>query len=245
VASSAASAEWHSHGDPAAAAKLLIDARPKIRAEDLLDLDLSIAGHQWTAGNGAAALAASDSALARQSDHPEGLWNRAGGLALLGRFDDSFKTYESAVRLRTGVVSLRCDFARDLILSGALDRARAHLDEARLLDPENPNVEALRGWLMLAAGKPDSARIHAKQALAWGEWCDLARLVLGAAERKLGNTQAAEAAWQPVRERIARKAPPEFVYRKSLSTWERVHELPAVERKLLDTSGSDSKPRAN
>jgi tetratricopeptide (TPR) repeat protein len=185
-------------------------------------------------GDAGGALAACDSALARQSDHPEGLWSRASSLALAGRWDEAYTTYESAVRLRTGVVSLRCDFARDLILGGALDRARTHLDEAKLLDPENPNVEALRGWLALAAGKPDSARIHARQALKWGEWCDLARLVLGASEAKLGDAKAAEAAWQSVRDRIARRAPPEFVYRKSLSTWERVHELPAIERRLMD-----------
>jgi hypothetical protein len=38
----------------------------------------------------------------------------------------------------------------------------------------------------------------------------------------------------PVRERIAKNAPPEYVYRDRLSTWDAVHELPSVERSLLN-----------
>ena len=36
---------------------------------------------------------------------------------------------------------------------------------------------------------------------------------------KSGDAAAAARAWAPVRERIARRAPPEFVYRPKLATW--------------------------
>jgi DNA-binding response OmpR family regulator len=58
--------------------------------------------------------------------------------------------------------------------------ARKQLDEAKLLDVENPTAEALRGWASLANGDVTRARSHVKQALAWGSWCDLARIVEGA-----------------------------------------------------------------
>ena len=57
--------------------------------------------------------------------------------------------------------------------------------------------------------------------------------MLGRALAKQGDTAAAEAAWKPVRERIANNEPPSYVYRKKLSRWTSVHELPALERELL------------
>jgi hypothetical protein len=135
--------------------------------------------------------------------------------------------------LRTGVVDLRCDYASALLRAGRVSEARAQLDEAKLLDLENPTAEALRAWADLESRDAASARARAQQALAWGPWSDLARIVLGRAEQSLGNADAARAAWAPVRERIARNAPPEYVFRPSLSTWEAAHTLPAVERAML------------
>jgi len=107
------------------------------------------------------------------------------------------------------------------------------LDEARLLDEKDPTAEALRGLLALRGGDADTARTHARRALEWGPWSDLAAIVLGAAERAAGHEAAAQAAWAPVRERITSRAPLEWVYRPELATWEPTHQLPAVERSLL------------
>jgi tetratricopeptide (TPR) repeat protein len=117
--------------------------------------------------------------------------------------------------------------------AGRIDAARAQLAEAGLLDEENATAEALRGWADLAAGDRPAARAHLTKALEWGPWSDLARILLGAVEQQEGRADAAREAWAPVRDRIARKAPPEYVYRPKLATWESVHELPAVERELL------------
>ena len=89
----------------------------------------------------------------------------------------------------------------------------------------------------------DSASACVQRALGWGEWCDLARIVEGLIETRRGNTAAAEAAWAPLRERIAQQAPPEYVYRRSLSTWESVHELPAVERGLMEIAAPGTMQR--
>ena len=205
-----------------------------MRAEDRYLVDLALGDEAWVAGDTAAAFAAYDSVLVYQSDNPEGLRGRASALALAGRFDAAFAEYDRAVRARTGEVDLRCEYARELVRAGRVAEANKQLDAARLLDAKNPTAEALRGWADLAAGRLASAKTHARQALAWAPWCDLARLVLGAAEAKGGDRTAAERAWGPVRERIARAAPPESVFRTEIATWERVHALPAVERGLLD-----------
>jgi tetratricopeptide (TPR) repeat protein len=230
----AATARWHAGRGLAAARAALDAARPVVRASDRLDLDLERGRLAWIAGDAAASLAAYDSALARQADHPGALRGRAEALALAGRWDEAFAAYDQAVRLRTGIVDLRNAYARDLLRAGRTDAAAAQLDAARLLDPTDPDAEALRGAVALGRGDADSAAACARRALALGEWCDLARFVLGVAEAKRGDTAAARAAWAPLERRIAANTPPRWVYRAGLSTWQEVHTLPAVLRGLLE-----------
>ena len=234
-----AEARWHAGRGLAAARDGLALARGAVRAEDRYQVDAALGGYAWTLGDAERALAAFDSVLAYQSDSPEGLYGRASALALAGRADEAFRLYDEAVRVRTGVVELRCDYARDLLWAGRRAEAARQLDEARLLDAENPTAEALRGWAALAAGDLDAARAHVAQALAWGPWCDLARIVGGGVAARVGDRAAATSAWAPVRERIASAAPPEYVYRPKLATWERVHTLPAAERRLLEKLAAD------
>ena len=229
-----ADATWHAGRGLAASRALLEAARSAVRAEDRYQVDLAIGRAAWMAGDAARSLAAYDSVLAYQSDNPGGLQGRAVALALAGRADSAFRQYGAAVRMRTGVVELRNDFARDLLRAGRVAEARVQLAEARLLDEQNPTSEALRAWAELIDGHLDEARTHAKQALAWGPWSDLARIVLGAIERRAGAADAAKAAWAPVEKRIADGAPPGYVFRPKLSTWEEIHALPAVERGLLE-----------
>lgn len=216
-----------------AAVGFLVEARGRVRAQDRNRVDTALAAGWWAAGQPAAALAAADSLLAYQSDSPEGLWLRAAALALGGRYDEAVPVYEQAVRLRTGVVDLRCDYARDLIRAGRLDAARAQLEEARLLDAEDPGAEALRGWVALAAGDPAAARTHCEAALRTAPWLDLAAILLGRARQLAGDAAGADAAWAPVLARLEKNQPPEYVYVARNSVWRSVHEFPAVERELL------------
>jgi tetratricopeptide (TPR) repeat protein len=211
----------------------LAAARPAVRSEDRYQIDQALGSYAWTAGDAAASLAAYDSVLAYQSDSPGGLYGRASALALAGRFDEAFPIYDQAVRVRTGNVELRCDLARDLLFAKRTADAKRQLDEVSLLDVESPTAEALRAWAALAEGDTAAARRHVRQALKWGPWCDLARIVEGGVALKAGQRAAATKAWAPVRDRIAKGTPPSFVFRPKLSTWERVHALPEVERRLL------------
>ena len=229
-----ADARWHSGRGLADVRAGLVAARSAVRPEDRYQVDQTLAAYAWNLGDDAQALAASDSVLAYQSDNPAGLQGRAAALALGGRHDEAFKLYDAAVRVRTGVIELRCDFARDLLLAGRRAEALRQLDEAKLLDAENPTAEALRAWAALAGGDLAAANAHVKQSLAWGPWCDLSKIVEGAIAARVGDRGAAERAWASVRARIAKGAPPEYVFRPKLAVWERTHTLPAVEQRLLD-----------
>ena len=196
-------------------------------------MDLELSRLAWIRGDAATALAAADSVLARQSDSPGGLRARASALALAARWDEAF----AGVRRRRAPAhrhrgpALRLRLRPDPRRTDG-PRRRRQLDEAKLLDEKDPTAEALRG-LRVLADDPDAALMHARQALEWGPWSDLARIVLGAAQRDLGDTMEATAAWAPVRERIARDAPLEWIYRGDIATWVPTHQLPAVERTLL------------
>ena len=229
-----ADAHWHAGRGLAAARTELAAARATVRPEDRYQVDQALGAYAWTAGDSAAALAAYDSVLAYQSDNPDGLRGRASALALAGRNDQAFALYDQAVRTRTGVVELRCDFVRDLLWAGRSAEAERQLEEARLLDAENPTAEALRAWASFEAGDLSAARAHVRQSLAWGTWCDLARIVEGAVALKAGNPAGAERAWAPLKRRMSGNAAPQYVYRPKLASWEHVHTLPKVERRLLE-----------
>ncbi len=229
-----AEARWHA-GRPMAGIRAYLEAaRAQVRREDRYQIDQALGFYAWLSGDVRAALTAYDSVLAYQSDNPTGLRGRASALAMAGQSDSAFKLYDGAVRVRTGVVDLRCDYAFDLLDAGRPAEAQRQLDEAKLLDVENPTAEALRGWVALQQGDSKSAGVHLRRALAWGPWCDLARIVEGGVAARVGDRVAAEQAWAPVRERIAKGTPPEYVFRPKLSTWEHVHTLPDVERRLLE-----------
>ena len=236
IITAAASALWYGGAGADSAIRLLERGKATVRKEDAYLVQSSLGNFCWARGDAGAAAAAYDAVLGYQSDNPEALWGKAAALALKRDWDAAFGWYDRAVRVRTGVAALRCDYARDLLRAGRRDAAKAQLDEAALLDPQSPTAEALRGWWWLDGERPDSAAVCARRALEWGPWSDLARIVLGRAESRLGDAAAAADAWAPVRERIANNAPPEFVYRKSLAEWTSVHELPAVERELLTAS---------
>ena len=237
VHTAAAEALWHG-------GEALEDLLPPLAAmraplpagDDRFRVDLALADYQRKLGRIAPALAAYDAALAHQADSPEGLWGKAATLALAERWDEAFALYEQVLRLRTGLVALRADFIRDLLRAGRLEPARAQLKEALLLDAADPTLLALQAWLSLA-GERDAATAlrQASAALAQGPWCDLALIVKAAALRALDRETEAEAAVAPLRRRIADRAPPAYVYRAQQASWLSVHELTAVELRLLES----------
>ncbi|OYU29227.1 MAG: hypothetical protein CFE41_02040 [Burkholderiales bacterium PBB2] len=235
VLTSVLDALWHS-GQPLAelTAQLSVQAQG-LSGEDRQRVDLALGAHQLRLGAAAPALAAFESALAYQSDSPEALWGKAAALAQAERWDEAFAVYEQALRLRTGLVELRRDLARDLLRAGRLEPARAQLKEAALLDPKDAGVLALQAWASLLSGDAIEALRQAGAARALDPWADLALIIQGAAQTRLGRPEQAAASWAPLRQRHADAASgPRYVYRAEASGWVSVNEQPAWERRLLE-----------
>ncbi|MFN3302920.1 MAG: hypothetical protein ACK44A_04285 [Roseateles sp.] len=231
----AADAQWHG-GSPLATEVLpgLLRDAAALRGEDAFRVNLAVADHHRRLGQVPQALAAYAAVLAYQADQPEALWGRAATLALDGRWDEAFAQYDAALRLRTGLVPLRRDYALDLLRAGRLDAARTQLKEALLLDPRDPDTLALQAWATLLGGDAAAAQQGAEQALALGPWSDLAVIVQAGALQAQGQADAARAALAPLRQRIATGASPRYIYRADKSAWVSVHELPASERRVLE-----------
>lgn len=231
----AADALWHG-GSPLATDVLPVLARNigALKGEDRFRVDLALADHHRRLGDVPRALAAYQAVLAYQADQPEALWGRAATLALDGRWDEAFAQYDAVLRLRTGLVPLRRDYALDLLRAGRHEAARAQVKEALLLDPGDPDTLALQAWLALAGGDAAAAQRGAAEALALGPWSDLAVIVQAAALQAQGQGEAARAALAPLRQRIAAGTPPHYVYRREKSAWFSVHERPASERRVLE-----------
>ena len=229
-----ADAVWHDGQGLGRAIGTLGTARESVREEDRYRVDLELGRLLWTAGDAPAAIAAYDRVLEYQADNPDALWGRASSLALAEDWTAAWQSYDEAVRHRTGVVKLRCDYARDLLRAGAMGPAREQIDAALLLDEEEPEVRALDAWWTLAGGDPESAYETAEAALAESPWCTLARMVQARAAASLGRQEEARSLLEPLHARFEREAPPRYVFREKWGRYDEVETHPEVERRLLE-----------
>jgi tetratricopeptide (TPR) repeat protein len=230
----AADALWHG-GSPLATEVLpgLARGAELLKGEDRFRVDLALADHYRRLGDVPRALAAYDAVLAYQGDQPEALWGRAATLALDGRWEEAFTQYDAVIRLRTGLLALRRDYALDLLRAGRREPARVQIKAALLLDPRDPDTLALQAWAALAEGDAAAAERGATQALVLGPWSDLALIVQAGALQAQAKGDAAQAVLAPLRQRLAAGTPPSYVYRPEKSEWLSAHELPAAVRRVM------------
>lgn len=228
-----ANALWLAGRGLGAARAFLGEARGRVRTDERFQVDLQLGAWAWAAGDAAAAGDAYRSVLAYQADHPQGLWGLASAAALGGRWEAAWRRYEEAVRLRSGVVALRADYARDLLRAGEADQARAQLDAALLLDPDDPEVLALQAlWLLVGERTAEASEVAAR-ALEIAPWCDTARLARARALIRAGHVEEGRAVLAPLAKRVRDEAPPEYVFRPEKGSYVLVHSLPAVLRDEL------------
>ncbi len=229
VRAAAAQALWHTGHPLAEVLARLNEGREGLGGDDAFKVDLELADGYRKLGRVDVALTRYASVLQHQADSPEGLWGRAATLALAERWDEAFAGYAQVLRLRTGLIPLRADYVRDLLLAGRTGEARAQLKEALLLDAQDPTLLALAAWIELVDGSnAKHALALADEALVKGPWNDLAAIVQAAARRALG--QDAQAPVVP--DVHARAQTPVYVYRADQSSWISVHEGAAVEDRI-------------
>ncbi len=235
-----ADAAWLAGRGLAAAVAVLAAAREAVRGEERFRVDLSLGNLLWTAGDADGALRAFAAVLDYQADNPQALWGLASSFALRGEWEKARERYAETVRRRSGLVRLRADFARDLLVAGDADGARREIDAALLLDAEDPEVAALDARWLLGCGRVEEALATARRAFELGAWCDLARLTLAEAELRSGSPHEARETLTPLVERLARETPPEYVHRPKLGSYELAHDLPAVLRRWIAAAAAEA-----
>ncbi len=128
----------------------------------------------WETGDWGNAVSAYDSVLAVQSDHPGALWGKAlalGDWSLAGGFfgndslyNESRRYFEQVLEIRTGIVELRMDYARILLLNGDVMDCLQQITEAQNLRPNDPLVKSMQAWIAMRNGEPHIANHLLQQA---------------------------------------------------------------------------------
>ncbi|MBD3162386.1 MAG: tetratricopeptide repeat protein [Candidatus Eisenbacteria bacterium] len=240
-----ADALWLAGRGTGSAARYLEERRAEVREEDRHEVDLALGRFLWFRGEADSALRAYERVLDYQTDHPAALAGIAESHALAGRWEKAWAAYDRVLRDRSGSVPLRGALARDLLLAGEIGRAREQVEEALLLDPDDPRTRALEAWVLLEEGAADSARTAAARVLGVAPWCDLARLVKARAERERGDATAAQRTLEPWTERKEEGAPPRYVFRPDRFRYDLVGTMPAVEKRILsgERRASEAEPK--
>ncbi|GBE29418.1 hypothetical protein BMS3Bbin04_00430 [bacterium BMS3Bbin04] len=167
---------------------------------DEIDVRLALAGYAHQDGLFDEAITQCDAVLDLQADHPNAIWQRANSRAALSfatngmtvasatgesnhydeiLFSEAVADYERVIQMRSGVMELRLDYARDLMFAGRMDEADRQIGEAETLHPNDPLPMTYRAWWLMETGESARGEQLLSEALAFDPVPD-ATLVLAA-----------------------------------------------------------------
>ncbi|MBL0062608.1 MAG: hypothetical protein IPP40_14265 [bacterium] len=125
---------------------LVQNGLPKTVGPERTQLIREIADWQVTCGKFAQAVVNYELVLAEQGTDDDALRGYADALFWADQPAKADSVYQVALLRRSGVVSLRLDYTRLLLLTGKLEAAKAQIDEAEILKPGDGRVAAHRAW---------------------------------------------------------------------------------------------------
>ncbi len=229
------SAEYVRTGDRKTQIGSLQRARAGVDSREHYLVDNSLGHALLDDGELDPARASADSLLAYQSDSPEGLELRGELEAAAGRPDSSRAYFERALRVRSGWLGLRVAYASTLLerpgrTASDVEEASRQIEAARQVDPRDPRVAMLDGWLLLAKGKADSAEVALQKVSKENDWLDLARILQARARAERGDRAEAAALVSGIESRLKTPAPLRFLYNPRQGSYEQVGELGWIER---------------
>lgn len=232
------SAEYVRSGDRKAKIEALRRARAGVDTRELYLVDDPLGHALLDDGQLEVAREVADSLLGYQSDNPEGLEFRGELEAAAGRPDSSRAYFERALRVRAGWLGLRVAYASTLLgrpgrSASDVEEASRQIEAARQVDPKEPRVAMLDGWLLLARGKVDSAEAALRKVMKENDWLDLARILGARARAESGNRAEAASMVSGIEARLKTPAPLRFLYNPRQGTYEQVGELGWIERGQL------------
>ena len=248
------SAEFVRTGNRAAELAALEAARAQVDPRERYRADADLGRAALDEGRIEEARAGADSVLAYQSDNPEGLELRGELEAAAGRADSAGAYFDRAVRVRSGWLGLRVAYASALLVererapqaAGAealLAAAAAQVAGARLVDPVDPRVALLDGWLALDRGDLAAARKALDSAVEQADWLDLARILRARVRAAQGDGAGARAELAPIEARLARPTPPRYLYNPRQSGYELVGELGWLDKEQCEVARKSLPPR--
>lgn len=125
---------------------LVQDGLAKTAGSERTQLIREVADWQVICGKFPQAVVNYELVLSEQGTDDEALRGYAEALFWADQSAKLDSVYQVALMRRSGVVSLRLDYARLLLLTGQLDAAKSQIDEAEVLKPSDGRVAAHRAW---------------------------------------------------------------------------------------------------
>jgi len=225
----------HSTRNLEPAVQVLQDGIESLNIASRYRLQVELGNLSWIAGNYGEAIKHYEIGLQTQADLPEALWGIGlcwGDSSLVLGGNDSLlqlsKSYfEQVIPLRSGIVELRLDYARILLMHHQLDFAEDQIEESALLQPGHPLVKTLEAWILAMNGERerclDSIRVIVADSLA----PDLAYIlwILFSTDKENRNAR------EKVKEFLAQA--PHWIFNKQIGGYETIRILPAWQRRLV------------
>lgn len=242
---SLAQAVFHRTGDRNAPISVLEEGAASVDESERHDVDVALGNAYLLDGQLKAAAAAYERVLAYQADHPSALWGIGLTFGFNGRKEEADGYFRQAIKRRNGIPELRSDYARYLIREGRLDDASKQIEEARLIDPKNADVECTAGLLALFGNDAEGAARALEEARQIADYNDLATILFARTKLAGGNVTECGALLSPILEAVRKGSPPSFTYLAEKVEWRAIHEYSAEVRWMLyDTAAEWSIARS-
>ncbi|MBZ0265870.1 tetratricopeptide repeat protein [bacterium] len=143
----------------------------------------------------------------------------------------STQHFEDVIKMRSGVLKLRLDFARILLQHGELAKAKKQIKEAEFLNSEAPEVRAYMAWYLSESGETArSQSIIADLDTSNNYSDDVLILAKSISKDKNNNTFSTE-----LEQRISN--PPSWRYNPTTASYEAVGIYEPWQRDLLKSNG--------
>jgi tetratricopeptide (TPR) repeat protein len=147
-----AEAQFFNDGDDARRIETLRTGLARVDSTERPALRQALGNALWYDGRYGEAIAQYRQILRDVKNDPDALWGLGVALGDSGNMTLADSALQAALTQRSGVVDLRLDYARLLLMNNRLDDAAKQLEETQTLAHGDPQLVALKGWWTMLSG---------------------------------------------------------------------------------------------
>jgi tetratricopeptide (TPR) repeat protein len=226
------SAHFYSDGNTSESFKILHSGLSKVDSAEVKNLYQALGNAYLYAGKSDRAANYFLRIHDKESKDSGALWGLGLALGDLKDYAAADSFFSLALIERSGIIELRMDYARILIIAGRLEDAERQIDEAKILDAEDQLVTIMSGWLSAASGKWREALDLYELAMKQAPHYNLAAVLRVEALKQTGQTALAQSEAKRLDE-ASKSEVPAWVFDSQKSSYVPSRLWPAFQKDLL------------